>query len=67
MGGEDRVRLSPGYAPPLAASVLTCANIGGALGGLLLGFLMKRWDIKLPTVIMLFLALAGVDRLRHRV
>lgn len=50
----------PGYAPPLAASVLTYANIGGALGGLLLGFLMKRWDIKLPTVIMLFLALAGV-------
>lgn len=51
----------PGYAPPLAASVLTYANIGGALGGLLLGFLMKRWDIKLPTVIMLFLALVGVS------
>lgn len=50
----------PGYAPPVAASVLTYANIGGALGGLLLGFLMKRWDIKLPTVIMLFLALVGV-------
>lgn len=50
----------PGYAPPLAASVLTYANIGGALGGLLLGFLMKRWDIKLPTVIMLLLALVGV-------
>lgn len=51
----------PGYTPPLAASVLTYANIGGALGGLLLGFLMKRWDIKLPTVIMLLLALAGVS------
>ncbi len=50
----------PGYAPPVAASVLTYANVGGALGGLLLGFLMKRWDIKLPTVIMLFLALIGV-------
>lgn len=50
----------PGYAPPVAASVLTYANIGGALGGLVLGFLMKRWQIKLPTVIMLFLALVGV-------
>ncbi len=50
----------PGYAPPLAASVLTYANVGGALGGLLLGFLMKRWHIKLPTVVMLLLALAGV-------
>lgn len=50
----------PGYAAPVAASVLTYANIGGALGGLLLGFLMKRWDIKLPTVIMLLLALAAV-------
>jgi MFS family permease len=50
----------PGYAPPQAASVLTFANIGGALGGLLLGFLMKRWQIKRPTVVMLLLAVAGV-------
>ncbi len=50
----------PGYAQPQAASVLTYANIGGALGGLLLGFLMKRWSIKLPTVAMLLLAVAWV-------
>lgn len=50
----------PGYPPAIAASVLTYANIGGALGGLLLGFLMKRWHIKGPTVTMLVLAIAGV-------
>ncbi|MBN8500075.1 MAG: MFS transporter [Sphingomonadales bacterium] len=50
----------PGYAPPEAASVLTFANIGGALGGLLLGFLMKRWAIKGPTVAMLVLAVLAV-------
>lgn len=50
----------PGYAPPEAASVLTFANIGGALGGLLLGFLMKRWAIKGPTLAMLALAVVAV-------
>jgi MFS family permease len=50
----------PGYAQPDAASVLTYANIGGALGGLIFGFLMKRWSIKAPTVIMLLLAVATV-------
>jgi MFS family permease len=50
----------PGYAQPQAASVLTFANIGGAAGGLLLGFLMKRWSIKGPTVAMLLLATATV-------
>ena len=50
----------PGYSQPDAASVLTYANIGGALGGLLLGFLMKRWSIKGPTVAMLLLAIAAV-------
>jgi MFS family permease len=50
----------PGYAQPDAASVLTFANIGGAIGGLLLGFLMKRWHIKGPTVAMLLLAVAAV-------
>lgn len=50
----------PGYAPPLAASVLTYANIGGAIGGLLFGFLMKRWQIKWPTVAMLLLGACAV-------
>ena len=50
----------PGYSQPEAASVLTYANIGGALGGLLFGFLMKRWHIKGPTVAMLLLGVAAV-------
>lgn len=50
----------PGYSQPEAASVLTFANIGGALGGLLFGFLMKRWHIKLPTAAMLVLGVAAV-------
>jgi MFS family permease len=50
----------PGYAQPDAASVLTFANIGGAAGGLLFGFLMKRWQIKGPSVAMLLCAVAAV-------
>lgn len=50
----------PGYAQPQAASVLTYANIGGAVGGLLFGFLMKRWHIKAPTIAMLLLGVVAV-------
>lgn len=50
----------PGYSQPEAASVLTYANIGGAIGGLIFGFLMKRWHIKVPTVAMLLLGIAAV-------
>src|SRR5690606_11876204 len=39
-----------GFSQPEAASSLTYANIGGALGGFLFGFLLKKWDIKGPTV-----------------
>jgi MFS family permease len=44
-----------GFSQPEAASVLTYANIGGALGGFVFGFLMKKWDIKTPTIVMLIL------------
>lgn len=50
----------PGYAQPEAASVLTYANIGGAVGGLLFGFLMKRWHIKVPTIAALLLGVVAV-------
>lgn len=50
----------PGYAQAQAASVLTFANIGGAVGGLLFGFLMKRWQIKWPTIAMLLLGSGAV-------
>lgn len=45
-----------GFTAPQAASTLTWANIGGATGGFLFGFLMKRWSIKPPTIAMLLLS-----------
>ena len=39
-----------GFTQPEAASTLTWANIGGAIGGFLFGFLLKKWDIKGPTI-----------------
>lgn len=39
-----------GFSQPEAASSLTYANIGGALGGLLFGFVMRKFDIKGPTI-----------------
>jgi MFS family permease len=50
----------PGYPPAEAASVLTYANVGGAVGGFLFGFLLQKWDIKWPTIIMLLLGSAAV-------
>jgi MFS family permease len=50
----------PGTPQNLAASVLTWANIGGAVGGFLFGFLMKKWNIKWPTIVMLLLGSAMV-------
>ncbi len=50
----------PGYSQPDAASVLTYANVGGALGGFLFGFLMKKWHIKWPTILMLLIGSAMV-------
>lgn len=49
-----------GFSQPEAASVLTFANIGGAIGGFLFGFLMKRWSIKGPTVVILACGVAAV-------
>lgn len=49
-----------GFAQPLAASVLTYANIGGAVGGALFGFFLKRFDIKGPTIIAALLGVVAV-------
>ncbi|MEO0033331.1 MAG: hypothetical protein RIS94_3089 [Pseudomonadota bacterium] len=49
-----------GFTQPEAASTLTFANVGGALGGFLFGFLMQRWKIKAPTVAMLVLGVVAV-------
>jgi predicted MFS family arabinose efflux permease len=49
-----------GIAQADAASVLTWANIGGATGGALFGFLLKKWDIKGPTIFAAVLGSAAV-------
>lgn len=49
-----------GFTQPEAASSLTYANIGGALGGFLFGFLLKQFDIKGPTIGALLLGVVAV-------
>ena len=49
-----------GFSQPEAASTLTWANIGGAIGGFLFGFLLKKWDIKGPTIACMVLGAAAV-------
>ena len=49
-----------GFAAPEAASVLVWANIGGATGGAIFGFLMHRFGIKWPTIAMLVLGAGAV-------
>ncbi|MEO8314409.1 MAG: MFS transporter [Pseudomonadota bacterium] len=43
-----------------AGTILTWANVGGAVGGLLFGFLLKKWDIKRPTIAAQILGVAAV-------
>ncbi len=50
-----RIVSDAGFSQPDAASTLTWANIGGAIGGFLFGFLMKKWDIKGPTIACMML------------
>jgi MFS family permease len=49
-----------GFSQPQAASTLTIANLGGAIGGLLFGFLLKKWDIKGPTIAAMLLGVGAV-------
>ncbi|MEO8306841.1 MAG: MFS transporter [Pseudomonadota bacterium] len=49
-----------GYTQPEAASTLTWANIGGAIGGFLFGFLLKKWDIKGPAIACMVLGAGAV-------
>nr|WP_207785994.1 MFS transporter [Altererythrobacter segetis] len=49
-----------GFTQPQAASTLTWANIGGAVGGFLFGFLLRKWDIKGPTIVCAVLGSAAV-------
>jgi len=49
-----------GYTQAEAASTLTWANIGGAIGGFLFGFLLRKWDIKAPTIGAMLLGCVAV-------
>lgn len=49
-----------GFTQAQAASTLTWANVGGAIGGLVFGFLLKRFDIKAPTIGALLLGVGAV-------
>jgi MFS family permease len=49
-----------GFSQPEAASTLTWANIGGAIGGFLFGFLLRKWDITGPTIVVAVLGSAAV-------
>jgi len=49
-----------GYTQAQAASTLTWANIGGAIGGFLFGFLLRKWDIKGPSIIAMLLGCVAV-------
>jgi benzoate transport len=49
-----------GFSQPQAASTLTIANLGGAMGGILFGFLLKKWDIKGPTIAAMLLGVCAV-------
>jgi len=52
------VVVSLGFSPSYAANILVCANIGGAVGGTIFGFLTLRFDPKKLTVAVM--ALGGV-------
>jgi MFS family permease len=49
-----------GFVSAQAGTTLTWANVGGAVGGLLFGLLLKKWDIKGPTIAMQILGVAAV-------
>ncbi len=51
---------SAGFTQPEAATTLTWANVGGAIGGLLFGFLLRKWDIKGPTIGAMLLGICAL-------
>ncbi len=49
-----KIVVDMGFAPSSAAVVLTWANVGGALGGVLFGLLATRFNLKKLTITILF-------------
>lgn len=55
-----KIVVDMGYATSSAVGVLVWANVGGATGGALLGFLTLRYNVKTLTIAVLFLSVAAV-------
>jgi MFS family permease len=55
-----KIVANAGFAGPEAGTALTWANVGGAAGGFLFGFLLKKWDIKGPTIAAMLLGVGAV-------
>jgi len=49
-----------GFTPAEGASSLTYANIGGAIGGAIFGFFLKKLGLKGPTIIALLLGVGAI-------
>jgi benzoate transport len=49
-----KIVVDMGFAPASAAGVLVWTNVGGAMGGAVLGLLTKRLDLKLLTLAVFF-------------
>jgi benzoate transport len=50
-----KIVVDMGFAPSAAAGVLVWTNVGGALGGLVLGLLTLRFGVKALTIVVLLL------------
>lgn len=57
---SPKIVVDMGFAPSSAATVLTWASVGGALGGALFGFLASRVGLKRITVITLLISVFAV-------
>lgn len=55
-----KIVVDMGFAPASAAVVLTWANVGGALGGVLFGFLATRIELKKLTIATLLASVAAI-------
>jgi benzoate transport len=56
-----KIVVDMGFAPSSAAGVLVWANVGGALGGAVLGLLTRRIDVKQLTIAALLISTAMVN------
>lgn len=55
-----KIVVDMGFAPASAAVVLTWANVGGALGGVLFGFLATRIELRNLTIATLMASVAAI-------